>query len=370
MSIKPICLILLIMVYGCSHSPNKANIGKQQPQSNLSEKPTNADKLPWVAQNLVPPPQLPKHEQAAKTGPKIVKVYLTAEEKELKIADGVFVQALTFNGSIPGPIIVAHQNDYVELTLANSKSNLLRHTIDLHAATGALGGALLMKVDPGQQKTIRFKATKPGVFVYHCAPGGPAIPYHVVSGMNGAIMILPRDGLKGADGKPIEYDRAYYIGEQDFYIPKREDGSFKAFRSPLVAMPETLDVMKALTPSHVVFNGAVGALTGNNALIANAGEKILLIHSQANRDSRPHLIGGHADLVWQGGSFSSAPSSDYETWFVPGGSAVAALYEFKQPGTYVYLNHNLIEAVMMGAAAHIKVDGEWNNDLMMQINQP
>ena len=37
---------------------------------------------------------------------------------------------------------------------------------------------------------LRFKATRPGTFVYHCAPGGPMIPWHVVSGMAGAIMRL------------------------------------------------------------------------------------------------------------------------------------------------------------------------------------
>jgi nitrite reductase (NO-forming) len=46
------------------------------------------------------------------------------------------------------------------------------------------------------------------------------------------------------------------------------------------------------------------------------------------------------------------------------------LYEFKQPGLYVYLNHNLIEAVLLGAAAHIIVEGDWNNDLMKQIEKP
>ena len=51
-----------------------------------------------------------------------------------------------------------------------------------------------------------------------------------------------------------------------------------------------------------------------------------------------------------------------------GGSATAMLYEFKQPGLYVYLNHNLIEAAMLGAAIHINVVGEWNNDLMVQIS--
>jgi nitrite reductase (NO-forming) len=135
-------------------------------------------------------------------------------------------------------------------------------------------------------------------------------------------------------------------------------------------MGDMLEVMKTLTPTHVVFNGAVGALTGEHALKAQVGDRVLLIHSQANRDSRSHLIGGHADLVWRGGSFRDKPATNLETWFVEGGSAMAMLYQFRQPGLYVYLNHNLIEAILLGAAAHIKVEGEWNNDLMEQIQKP
>ena len=51
-------------------------------------------------------------------------------------------------------------------------------------------------------------------------------------------------------------------------------------------------------------------------------------------------------------------------------SAGAALYTFLQPGLYVYLNHNLIDAVLKGAAAHVNVEGEWNNDLLEQIAKP
>lgn len=51
-------------------------------------------------------------------------------------------------------------------------------------------------------------------------------------------------------------------------------------------------------------------------------------------DSRPHLIGGHGDLVWAGGSFDDRPMTDRETGFVPGGAAMAALYEFQQPGLH------------------------------------
>ena len=48
----------------------------------------------------------------------------------------------------------------------------------------------------------------------------------------------------------------------------------------------------------------------------------------------------------------------------------AALYKFRQPGIYAYVTHNLIEAVEFGATAHFKVEGEWDNDLMMQVKAP
>ena len=128
--------------------------------------------------------------------------------------------------------------------------------------------------------------------------------------------------------------------------------------------------MQSLTPTHVVLNGRVGALTGDGAMKANVGETVLFVHSQANRDSRPHLIGGHGDYVWEAGSFADVPATGLETWFIRGGSAGAALYTFHQPGVYAYLNHNLIEAVQLGAASHVVVEGDWNDDLMKQVKKP
>ena len=40
------------------------------------------------------------------------------------------------------------------------------------------------------------------------------------------------------------------------------------------------------------------------------------------------------------------------------------------PGLYVYLNHNLIEAVLLGAAAHMNVEGKWDDDIMKQLKKP
>jgi nitrite reductase (NO-forming) len=328
-------------------------------------------KLPRVRQVLVDPPFLPEHEQAVGSQPRVIEVTMPIVEKKMQIDDeGTEIWALTFGGTVPGPMIVAHEGDYVEITLKNLPSNLMEHNIDFHSATGALGGGALTKVQPGEQVVLRWKATKPGVFVYHCAPGDVMIPYHVLHGMSGAVMVLPREGLKDAHGKPFTYDRAYFIGEQDYYIPRDAEGNYRKYETAGEDMSDSLGVMRTLTPTHEVFNGKVGALTGESAMKAKVGETVLFIHAQATRDTRPHLIGGHGDLVWEAGSFNDKPDTNLETWLIRGGSAGAMAYTFQQPGIYAYVNHNLIEAVLLGATAHVLVEGEWNDDLMSQVRKP
>ena len=327
--------------------------------------------LPRVKIELLPAPFVHPHDQIAVGGPKIVEFRLTVKEKPLVIDDdGTTIQGMTFNGSVPGPMMVVHQDDYVELTLANDPNNTMQHNIDLHATTGGAGGGALTMINPGEQTTLRFKATKVGAFIYHCAVGGEMTPWHIGSGMNGAIMVLPRDGLKDAEGRQLKYDRIYYVGEQDFYVPRDKDGKFKKYDNIGDEFADALEVMKGLVPSHVVFNGAVGALTGKNALTANVGDNVLIVHSTPTRDTRPHIIGGHGDYVWADGKFGNAPSLGLETWRVAGGSAAVALYRFLQPGVYSYVNHNLIEAVYLGATAQFKIEGKWNNDLMQVVDAP
>ena len=326
--------------------------------------------LPREKVTLVAPPFVHAHEQVATGGPKMVEFQLTIKEQPVVIdGEGTILQAMTYNGSIPAPMMVVHEGDYVELTLVNPETNEMPHNIDFHAATGALGGGALTHVSPGEQVVLRFKATRTGAFVYHCAPEG-MIPWHVVSGMSGTIMVLPRDGLKDHIGNPLTYDTVVYVGESDFYVPRDENGNFKSYESLGESYDETMKVMRGLIPTHVVFNGKVGALTGENALKAKVGEKVLIVHSQANRDTRPHLIGGHGDYVWEQGKFANPPARDLETWFIRGGSAGAAFYTFLQPGVYAYVNHNLIEAAELGATAHFVVDGEWDDDLMKQVSAP
>jgi nitrite reductase (NO-forming) len=305
-------------------------------------------------------------------------------EREVEIAPGVFVWQMAFNHSVPGPVPVVHQYDWVELTLYNgafqqtgftvndgSTANKMMHNVDFHASTGALGGGGLTKLKPGEEVVLTWRAVNAGLFVYHCAAiGGPSIPYHVVTGGNGALLVLPREGLRDGYGNPVRYDRAFYFGEQDYYVPKNPDGTWRRSKDYADQQAPMLKVMDGLIPTHLVFNGKTGALTADIRLEAKVGETLLMLHSQANYPSWPHLIGGHGDWVWPYGKFNNRPDQGLETWdVVPGGSA-AAVYTFRQPGLYVYLNHNLIMAFVKDAKAYIHIDGEWNDELMEQTSPP
>ena len=360
--------LVLLLVAACS---TEAGWDLQPDPAIVSFDRANAES---VDQALVAPPFLPPHEQVAGGPPRIVNIRLEVVEREFEIAPGVFVWQMAFNNSVPGPVPVVFQWDWVNLTLVNGTTdsmlfrqggaNTLSHNIDFHAATGALGGGALTLVAPGQEVGLTWRAVKAGFFVYHCAPGGTMVPYHVVTGGNGGILVLPREGLRDGYGNPIRYDHAFYFGEQDYYVPMNADGTSRRFRSFAEQMAPMLDVMRGLLPTHIAFNGKYGALTTDIRLEAKVGETILMLHSQANNPSAPHLIGGHGDWVWPYGKFGNKPDQGLESWdVVPGGTA-AAVYTFAQDGLYVYLNHNLIKAFLYDAKAFIHVTGGWNDELM------
>ena len=82
--------------------------------------PADDLKLPRQKVELVAPPFVHAHEQATKAGPKIVEFKMTIREKEVVIDDaGTKFHAMTFDGSMPGPMMVLHEGDYMELTLCD-----------------------------------------------------------------------------------------------------------------------------------------------------------------------------------------------------------------------------------------------------------
>jgi len=109
--------------------------------------------------------------------PAVVHVKLVAREMigQLDGEAGTTYRYWTFNGKVPGPFVRVRQGDTVEITLQNDKSDMMVHSIDLHAALGPGGGSALSQVPPGQTKTFSFQATTPGLYVYHCGTAMVAV---------------------------------------------------------------------------------------------------------------------------------------------------------------------------------------------------
>jgi nitrite reductase (NO-forming) len=61
---------------------------------------------------------------------------------------------------------------------------------------------------------------------------------------------------------------------------------------------------------------------------------VLIVHSQANRESCPHLIGRHGNVVWVTGLFAEATQTRNEAWFIAGAAAGAAINNYTLLGLY------------------------------------
>lgn len=273
-------------------------------------------------------------------------------EKEGTMTDGVQYVYWTFGGSVPGSFIRTRVGDLVEFTLSNHPDNKLPHNIDLHAVTGPGGGAESSFVAPGHKKTFSFKTLNPGLYVYHCATA--PVGMHIANGMYGLILVEPEGGLP-----PV--DKEYYIMQGDFYT--------KGATGEKGLQP--FDMTKAIKEDadYVVFNGKVGALTGNNAITANVGETVRLYvgNGGPNLTSSFHVIGEIFDNVHiEGGSLIN---NDVQTTSIPAGGAAIVDFKVDVPGTFILVDHAIFRAFNKGALGMLKVTGEEKKNLYSGVKQ-
>ncbi|MGH9474046.1 MAG: multicopper oxidase domain-containing protein [Terriglobales bacterium] len=274
----------------------------------------------------------------------VVRVVLTAEELDGLVdpANGISYRYWTYNGKVPGPMIRVRVGDTVIVTLRNNPDSRMVHSIDLHAALGPGGGAALMQVPPGQERTFSFVATTPGLFVYHC--GTPMIAEHIANGMYGLILVEPKGGLR-----PVDHE--YYVMQGEIYTAG-------AGRRGEV---EQLDPAKLLaeTPHYYVLNGAVGALTDQYPMTAAVGQSVRIFFGNAgpNATASPHMVGEIFTRYYANGSLSSPPLEGVQTATVPPGDA--AIFELKavMPGRFSFMDH-AISRMEQGDLAFLNVSGK------------
>jgi nitrite reductase (NO-forming) len=272
--------------------------------------------------------------------PQLVSYRIETVELNGKLDDGSTYNYWTFDKKVPGPMLRVKKGDTVELTLFNPKSSKMIHSIDLHAVTGGHGGGADTQVAPGQEKTIRFKALNPGLYVYHCATH--SIPQHIASGMYGLILVEPEAGLP-----PV--DREYYVMQGDMYTAHQPGTKGHHEYSPARASDEL--------PTFYTFNGSIGALTKEFKMTAKVGETVRFYFGVGgpNKVSSFHVIGEIFDKVYSEGSPTTVKNDVQTTLVAPGGATMVDI-KLNYPGKFLVVDHAL-SRVSKGLAGVLEVQG-------------
>ncbi|MCL5020901.1 MAG: copper-containing nitrite reductase [Bacteroidetes bacterium] len=249
--------------------------------------------------------------------------------------------------AVPGPMIRVRQGDLVEIHLSNDPSDMMSHSIDMHAVIGPGGGAAASVTLPGHTSVFSFRALHPGLFIYHCAT--QPVPMHIANGMYGMILVQPKKGLP-------HVEKEFYIMQSEFYTTGNyEDPGLQQF-----------DLQKALAedPTYVVFNGSVGAVMGDNALKVDKGQEVRLYVGNIgpNLISSFHVIGELFDNVYGEGG-STVTSHDIQTTLIPAGGAAIVEFKAEVPGTYTFVDHSIFRAFNKGAMGQIIVSGSPSPEL-------
>ena len=130
-----------------------------------------------------------------------VRFTLTARKAAVRLPSGKTIDALTFNGRVPGPELRVRQHDVVEVTLLNRDVergvSLHWHGIDVPNAEDGVAGVTQDAVRPGDRHTYRFRADQAGTFWYHTHQTSAK---EVKRGLYGAFVIEPaRIARRGLD---------------------------------------------------------------------------------------------------------------------------------------------------------------------------
>ncbi|HET7644832.1 MAG TPA: plastocyanin/azurin family copper-binding protein [Nitrososphaeraceae archaeon] len=298
---------------------------------------------------------------------KVKQALLIANENKVKIAPdnalhpgGIEYAAMTFNGSIPAPVMAVDQGDILNVTIKNEGKTI--HSLDFHAGIGP-GNVLSGNIHPGETKHVTIHAKNPGVFMYHCgADGLNGVWEHIANGMYGAVVVHP-ENEKPAKEFYLSFGENFNTADKGLFVGANgTTGTFDltkfATQQPDLILTngmahkyapgigETSKIV--LNPNPEIFKVTPGELTRWYVLSPGPNEGVSF-----------HFISGQIDVR----DGSSPDGTDYgtqllndETWWIPPGSASVIESTFPEAGAYVGVDHNM-NHVVRGAALVVMADG-------------
>jgi nitrite reductase (NO-forming) len=220
------------------------------------------------------------------------------------------------------------------VTLTNTAP--MPHSVDFHAARIAPNVAFA-DVAPGKSFTFSFKATDPGVFMYHC--GTKPVLAHIANGMYGAIVVEPKTGALP------KADREYVLVSSEWYL-----------NGPGLKQPAALDMVKAdqMKPDWVTWNGYAGQYV-KHPLTAMPGETVRfwVVAAGPSLDTEFHVVGTLLNRAWVNQDMTHF-QRNVQTALVPAGGGGVFDVKIVKPGLYPFVSHSFA-SVNMGQVGLLNV---------------
>jgi nitrite reductase (NO-forming) len=273
---------------------------------------------------------------------------LVAEERDVVIGDGIVFKAFVFNGTSPGPLIVVEQGDVVEIVVKNLGK--YTHGLSIHAANTQTS-KFVGNIAPNGEGRLIFKADFPGVYMYHCAPGGHGILTHTLAGMYGMVVVEPKKGsylLEKELGR--EPDIKIYLIQHEVYMNGRDffDGK----------------------PAYVMFNGYVFRYL-EKPIQARPGDyvRFYFLNVGPSLTASFHAVGGIWEYAYHGGNPENV---DVGLQTVTVGPTDSYVIEWRVPseGNFLLVTHAFGTQTIKGAAGYISASPDAERTAVVLPNGP
>ncbi len=266
-----------------------------------------------------------RNRQANRTGV-VQRFELLTQSDTIPIGDGVAFEGFTFNGIMPGPQLMVNEGDTVEITVINVDS--VTHGLSVHAANTQTS-AHVGNIPPGETRVLTFYADYPGVYMYHCAPGGHGIMAHTMGGQFGMIVVEPKEKYQMEKDLSREPDLRVYLIQHEVYADGRDFFDGKAL--------------------YVMFNGETFRYV-RDPIPARPGDYVRFYYLNVgpNLTSTFHAVGGIWDYIYYGGN----PRNLMEgTQSVVTGPTDSWVIDWKVPdeGSFLLVSHAFGTQAIKGA---------------------
>lgn len=280
--------------------------------------------------------QKPTPLKIERIGEHEVNVEMTAQITDIEISKGKTYKAWTFNGEAPGPLVVVNEGDMINFTLKNMDP-AIPHSMDFHAVH-ASPSKDFTNIMPHESGTFHYKASNPGVFMYHC--GTQPVLSHIANGMHGTIIVKPKNGYPTDN----QIDREFVIIQNEWY--KYNDLEDFTNGNPQHVVFST----KALAEGDRNTNGDTFSLQ-EHPLFAKVGDKVRLYVNNIgpNRTSSFHVVGTVFDNVYIDGNPANQMKG-MQTVLLPASGGAVVEFTVTKEGSYPIVTHQFNDATKGGVA--------------------